>query len=75
MISGNFGQLVETAPTEISIVYENVMKEYGFLTSKSEARPPSYWNGEQWFSKAVPLSTMIFDDSYIVAEIFEAKSI
>lgn len=75
LIAGGFGQLIETAPENFSKEYENVMKEYGFSTSRSESRPPSYWNGEQWISKTVSLSTMIFDNSHIVAETFEAKYI
>ena len=75
LISGGFGQLIYDAPSEIADVYENVMREYNFQTSRSKTRLPLYWNGEQMTSITVPPLTMIFDDSYIVAEHFEANPI
>lgn len=75
LISGGFGQLIYDAPSELSDVYESVMRKYGFLTSRSDARLPSYWNGTGWGLKEEPLLTMLFDDSYIIAEDFEANPV
>ena len=74
LISGGFGQLIYDAPSEIADMYENVMRKYDFQTSRSKTRLPLYWNGEQRVSVTAPLLTMIFDDMYIVAEHFEAKT-
>lgn len=74
LISGGFGQLVNSAPVEVAVAYEKVMQEYGFLTSRSEEKLP-YFDERNWISKLRQLSTMIFDDSYIVAEIFEANPV
>lgn len=75
LISGGFGQLVYSTPEEFSFAYERILQNYGFSTSRSKSRPPSFWNGEEFISNSVPLLTMIFDDSYIVAESFKAKVI
>ncbi len=75
LISGGFGQLVYLIPEDFSFAYERVLQNYGFSTSRSKSKLPSFWNGKEFISTSVPLLTMIFDDSYIVAESFEAKII
>lgn len=75
LIAAKFGQIVQNAPDEFSVAYENVLQSYGFLTSKSESRIPSSWHDNVWIPQTVPLSTMIFDKSYVVAEQFKARAI
>lgn len=74
LIAARFGQIVENAPDEFSIAYENVMQGYGFSTSRGESHLPFYWR-DNTFPTATSLPTMIFDKSYVVAEEFKARAI
>jgi hypothetical protein len=74
LISGKFGLL--TRSTEpFALAYEEVMKQCGISVSHTEPENPYYWNGKEYIQKVSPLCVMIFNESYIIAEKFEAKEI
>ncbi|HEY9404085.1 MAG TPA: hypothetical protein VIQ24_15610 [Pyrinomonadaceae bacterium] len=63
LIAGGFGMLAE-GPEPLILAYEEVMQQYGFLTSHLEPRPSL---------QRAALSVLMLDDSYIVAERFKAE--
>jgi hypothetical protein len=74
LIAGSFGMLAD-GPEPLILAYEEVMQHYSFSTSHLESRPPMYWNNETWIEENTSLSVIILDESYVIAEGFEAIAI
>jgi hypothetical protein len=74
LISGGFGMLAE-GPEPLILAYEEVMRQHGFSTSHLDPRKPVYWGGEGWLEEKVALSTLVLDESHVVAENFIARAI
>lgn len=74
LISGRFGLLTESTEPFV-VAYEEVMKQCGISASHTKPENPYYWNGKEYTQEITPLCVMIFNDSYIIAEKFEAKEI
>jgi hypothetical protein len=74
LIAGSFGMLAD-GPEPLILAYEEVMQHYGFSTSHLESRLPMYWYNEMGVEENASLSVMILDESYIIAEGFEAIAV
>jgi hypothetical protein len=75
LIRGGFG-LLANAPEPLALAYENTLKDCGISASHGQPWIPNYWNGEEWTNKGFPpLSILVFDDSYVIAEKFEAQQV
>ena len=75
LIAGGFGRLAEEVPKILALEYEEVLKENDISVTLSEFTMPKKWRNGKWVENTKPLSVILFDDSFIVAEEFEAKEI
>jgi hypothetical protein len=74
LISGKFGSLAG-ASLPLAEAYVKVMKKCGFSASHSKLRDPRYWNGKKFTDEVIPLSVMIFDERFVIAEKFTAAEL
>ena len=72
LIAGGGGMLAD-GPEPFILAYEEVMQRFGFSTSHLEPKAPRYWNGETWTVEISPLSVLLLEDFFVIAESFVAK--
>ena len=64
LIAGRYGMLAD-GPASLVLTYEEVVQRHGFSTSHHPSKPPA----------EASLSTLIFDESFVIAENFEAVAL
>jgi len=71
VLESGFGVLAE-GPLKLLTEYKNVLEGFGISTSVTGHRKHKHWNGSEFliFSGG---SVLILDDTYIVAEVFDAE--
>ncbi len=71
LIAGGFGMLAE-GPEPFILAYEEVMRQHGFSTAHLDPSKPVYLGGNELLGAKAPVSVLLLDDSYIIAEHFDA---
>jgi hypothetical protein len=74
LIAGGFGMLGE-GPEPFILAYEDVMQQHGFSTSHLDPGKPVYAGGNELLGPKDAVFVLLLDESYVVAEEFDAIAI
>lgn len=68
------GQLA-SGPVSLMEAYLDVLTERGIRSSVLPSSPPKVWDGQDWIVLNTPLSALILQNSYVIAERFDARQV
>lgn len=74
LLTASSGQLA-SGPVSLMEAYSRVLGEHGIHSSMLPNRSPAFWDGEKWVVSSAPLRALILEDSYVVAEKFDAQRV
>jgi hypothetical protein len=74
LLVGGFGMLAE-GPEPLILAYEELMRQHGFSTSHVDRSKHLHLSGKELLEMKASVSVLLLDDSYIIAEEFDAIAV
>jgi hypothetical protein len=72
LLAASCGELA-SGPVSLMQAYAQVLIEQGIRFSLLPPQPPKFWDGDQFVAPTRPLEALVFTDSYVIAERFDAE--